>query len=148
MKTLKQIFKEIGTSFGFERLHYKLRAQCGIDVSLSQLYRYSEEGATSELPPTLYIPITNITGNDAILRYYAEHCNRIIIELPSCNIKSAKHITREISKTLTECAEVVESSSKAILDGKLTENEKEEIIKEISEAQVQLARLGEVIRNG
>ena len=149
-KHLWQIFHDQATEYGMQRLQYKLRSVYQIDLSLSQLYRYGEDPGTTgtDMPPTLYIPVTLITGNDSILRHYVEPCNKIIIDLPACNIKSAKNITREIAKTLKECAEVIESSSKAIIDGKLNKSEKLDIDNEIAGAQAQLARLKEVIKHG
>jgi hypothetical protein len=148
-KSLWQIFNEIATEYGVQRLQFELKRVYQTNISISQLYRYGEDPETTgtELPSSLYIPITLITGNDAILRYFAEACNKCLIDLPSIKKIPIKNQNVELSKAIRECSDVFQTASKVLIDGNISEDEKKILEEQCLEAVAQILRFNAGFQN-
>lgn len=118
------------------------------NCSLSSVYRMAEDPETSGLPITLSRArqLTYICKDNRLAQYIALP-GSIIITLPE-EKSTTKSITRSLAKTLKEFADVVDSSSKALLDGKVTDEERKRIGKQVDESISAMLRYKEVVKNG
>ena len=120
-----------------------------LNVHVSTVYRWAEDptGTSGVTIPTDKIKQLSVfTKDPRLIKYLANGCNLYIVPIPPNHNNGMKSIVKEIAKTLKECSAVISSSSKAIIDGKLTKAEQEEITKECQDALEQMAYFKEVIK--
>lgn len=135
----------------YRRNKEKTEALCEpMGVSRSQLYRYAEapEGSGSPIPAEKLVVLVNETEDPSALRYLAAECGYLIVPIPDRANRPTriKNITRELTKVMHECAELVQESSKALEDGIITQEERDGIDKEIDHVINEVLCFKEIIR--
>lgn len=97
--------------------------------------------ATDENHPldsSLVVPLTHATGNLALVRYFAEACGCVLVELPKV---APGHIDvlEHAGAAAREFGDVLAEAGKALIDGRVTRDEAQAFRHQANEAMTMLA---------
>ncbi|MCC6695009.1 MAG: hypothetical protein IT365_05195 [Candidatus Hydrogenedentes bacterium] len=86
----------------------------------------------SPVPADIIVTVTNLTGENAILRAMGSLTGNLVLPMP----RPGEH--PEVDEVLRETGDVLRAYGEAIQDGTITEAEAARIVREIEEAQAAL----------
>jgi hypothetical protein len=104
-----------------------------IGVSLSTIYRWAEDPESSGvlIPSDKIIQISLFTGDDRLIKFFADECGRTLIKIPEPRHARIKELTRELAVTIRKFSVFISAAAEALEDRKLTNIEKD-MIKKLS----------------
>lgn len=107
-----------------------------LNVSLSTVYRFAEDPTSSgvAIPTDKITQLSVFTGDDRLIRHFANECGYYIVTIPEKRRRPIKHIVKSLIRTIKEFSDFTAASSKALEDGALTAPESSEIKRECDEA--------------
>lgn len=112
--TVEQIAERIG-----KRPPYLRNALCATDEN-------------HPLDSSLVVPLTIATGNLALVRYFAEACGCVLVELPKVTVENTDVITH-CGKAAAEFSDVMQSAGRALADGRVSKDEAKEFRGQVNE---------------
>ncbi|MCM8804823.1 MAG: helix-turn-helix domain-containing protein [Candidatus Omnitrophica bacterium] len=120
-----------------------------LGVSLATVYRYQEAPEVSGviIPTEKIIPLTYFTGDDRLLKFFANQCGYTLVKCFKNNRYKCKDIVNETNKIIKKFSDFLNEISTSLLDKKITKKEKEKIIKEGNKVIEQIFFILEVIKN-
>jgi hypothetical protein len=75
------------------------------------------------LPSRLLVPLTLATGNTAVLRYLAEACGCVLVELPHDVTGTQADVMQAAARVTAEFGDVMTATGAALADGRITHEE-------------------------
>ena len=103
-----------------------------LGISSERMYKYLNPGSNNQFPASLLALWTRIIGPE-LLSWIAHEAGYAIAKLPEGEV-GLKDAVKVASKAMKECSEALEAFSKAVEDGKVTQEEWEKVKKEVREA--------------
>lgn len=86
----------------------------------------------------LIVPVTLVTGNDALLQYIASRCNGVFFPMPNVDGSHAD-VLEQTAKAVREFGDVLTSSAQALADNRVTVEEAGAVGRQVDEAIAALA---------
>jgi hypothetical protein len=141
---VKQILKD-----NPNRQSYKQIAST-LGVCTTTIFRWAEDphGSGVKFPSDRIITFSDITGDDRLLRYFANECGYLLIRMPDIHSRSVKGLTKTLSKTMKKFAEFLHDTAEALSDGVLTKKEIESVDNIVVQLIEQIFLFKEAISNG
>lgn len=112
--TVEQIAERLG-----KRSSYLRNALCATDEN-------------HPLDSSLVVPLTHATGNLALVRYFAEACGCVLIELPKVTAEHAD-VMAHAGSAAREFGDVMAEAGKSLADGRVTRDEAVAFRKQVNE---------------
>lgn len=97
-----------------------------LDKSYSYLADCTHGDSEKSIPSKLIIPMTILTGNDALIQYLCRACGYIAHQIPQGHPACAD-LTGQLVRILSKFSATVKTSSDAISDGVISRDEADEI---------------------
>lgn len=103
--------------------------------------------ATDEHHPldsSLVVPVTHATNNLALVRYYAEACDCVLVPLPKVTVSNVD-VFEHAGAAAREFGDVMTEAAKAMADGRVTRREAEAFRQQANEAMTAIARFASLM---